>query len=218
MPDQAHRRHEHDFLNGPPPQTAGQPGPFGHSTPENGAIMTTTDPVKTQNRRRTRRLALAASLTAVILPVTAASGDTSTGSQSGEREARRTLHFEVRFSPFNLVDVPPSAGAEGDYRPGDYVTFSDTLLDRSGQRVGTEAGSGLITRVSDSAIQLVYTMTVRLHGRGQISAQGLSSSAPTKHLAVTGGTGRFIGAEGYLDLVERSDGTGSLDVTLVDNS
>ena len=178
--------------------------------------MTTTDPTQAHTRRRTRGLALAATLTAVILPVTAASGDTSTLSQPSNDDSRRTLHFDVKFSPFNVIDVPPTAQAEGDYRPGDYAIFSDALLDRSGQRVGTEAGSGLITRVSDTGIQVVYTMAVRLHGRGQISAQGLGSPAPTKRLAVTGGTGRFIGADGYLELVEHGDGTGSLDITLID--
>jgi hypothetical protein len=57
-------------------------------------------------------------------------------------------------------------------------------------------------------------LTIRLAGRGQISAQGLSSSAPTKRLAVTGGTGRYVGAAGSLSLVENGDGTGSLTVTL----
>jgi hypothetical protein len=178
--------------------------------------MTTTNPTQTLNRRRTRRLALAASLAAVILPVTAASGDTSNVSRPDDADARRTLHFDVKFSPFNVIDVPPTAQAEGDYRPGDYAIFSDTLLNRSGRPVGTEAGSGLITKVSDSGIQVVYTMTVRLHGRGQISAQGLGSPAPTKRLAVTGGTGRFVGADGSLELVEHGDGTGTLDITLVD--
>lgn len=189
----------------------------GQSTPEIGATMTYPSTlVQPPNPRRRRGLALAAVLAAVLLPVTAASGDTSTRSQPRDGDSRRTLHFDVKFSPFNLIDVPPTAQGEGDYRPGDYAVFSDTLLDRSGRRVGTEAGTGLITRVSDSGIQVVYTMTVRLHGRGQISAQGLGSPNPNKQLAVTGGTGRFVGADGYLDLVEHGDGTGTLDITLVD--
>lgn len=179
-------------------------------------MTTTANPTQPPNRRRTRGLALAAVVTAVLLPVTAASGDASTPSPAGDGDSRRTLHFDVEFSPFNLIDVPPTAQGEGDFRPGDYAVFSDTLFDRSGRRVGTEAGTGLITRVSDSGIQVVYTMTVRLHGRGQISAQGLGSPNPNKQLAVTGGTGRFVGADGYLDLVEHGDGTGTLDITLVD--
>jgi hypothetical protein len=172
----------------------------------------TTDRTPDTRRRQTHGLALAACL-ALLVPVTAASGDPV--AQTRATEASRTLHFTVRFSPFNIIDVPPPARADGDYRPGDYLTFSDTLLDRSGHRVGVEAGSGLITRISDARAQVVYSMAVRVRGRGQISAQGLSSAAPTKRLAVTGGTGRYAGADGYLVVVEHRDGSGTLDITLV---
>jgi hypothetical protein len=175
----------------------------------------------TATPRRTRRLALRGlALLAPLVLVTplAAAGDTAAAAGGpGPSDHRQVLRFQVKFSPFHIVDVPPKARFDGDYQAGDYVTFSDRLFNGTGRRVGAEAGSGLLTNVSEAGLQVSYTLTIRLAGRGQISAQGLSSSAPTKRLAVTGGTGRYMGAAGSLSLVENGDGTGSLTVT-VDSS
>jgi Dirigent-like protein len=122
------------------------------------------------------------------------------------------LHFGVRFSPQDVVDVPPRQRHPGDYRAGDYVVFSDVLTNRSGKPVGTEGGSGLITRV-DPSVQLDYVLSIQLPG-GQVVAQGLASPAAAKHLAVIGGTGRFSGARGDLHLVEHRDDTGALTLSL----
>jgi hypothetical protein len=179
--------------------------------------MTMTVTAATATRRRNRRRALGLALVAPLVLVSslAAAEDTAASARGlGTSGHRQVLHFEVKFSPFHIVDVPPKARFDGDYQAGDYVTFSDRLFDREGRRVGAEAGSGLLTNVSEAGLQVSYTLTIRLAGRGQISAQGLSTSAPTKRLAVTGGTGRYVGAAGSLSLVENGDGTGSLTVTL----
>jgi hypothetical protein len=146
--------------------------------------------------------------------VTAAQAATTTDVHNqGASGASRVLHFGVQFSPQNVIDVPPLQQHDGDYRPGDYVVFSDVLTNRTADPVGTEGGSGLITQVSDTAIQLYYSLAIQIPG-GQITAQGLASPAPTKRLAVTGGTGAYTGAAGSLELIENGDGTGSLTLTL----
>ena len=71
----------------------------------------------------------------------------------------------------------------------------------------------LITRVSGTTIQLYYSLAIQIPG-GQLTAQGLSSPAPSKRLAITGGTGVYTGAAGSLDLIENGDETGSLTLTL----
>jgi len=117
-----------------------------------------------------------------------------------------TLRFEVRFSPFHLVD------ADGDRTTslGDYVVFHDVLL-MHGKRVGDEGGSCPLVDVDQGLIHC--TGTIRL-AAGQITFQGLTSTAPTKQLAVTGGTGRYQGVGGEATLVEFGDQTGSLTVRL----
>jgi Allene oxide cyclase barrel like domain len=154
---------------------------------------------------------------AVIGTVAAATltGGAAAADTSGETATHpaQVLHFGVDFSPPNVIDVPPVQRHPGDYQPGDYVTFSDVLRNGRGTAVGTEAGSGLITRIDATSIQVYYSMAVQLPG-GQLAAQGISSNAPTKHLAIVGGTGRYVDASGDLQLVENGDGTGRLTLTL----
>lgn len=143
--------------------------------------------------------------------ITAASAQTSTAhEQSHSKQIKR---FGVKFSPFNVIDVPPLQRTDGDYQPGDYAVFSDILTNPAGRTVGTEGGSGLITKVSPSGAQVYFTLAIKLHN-GQLAAAGLASTAPHKRLSIVGGTGAYTGANGRVDLVENGDGTGSLTLTL----
>ena len=117
-----------------------------------------------------------------------------------------TLHFDVQFSPFKLIDVDHDGGPS----LGDYVIFHD-LLSSHGKQVGDEGGTCPIVDATEGLIHCTGTM--RLPG-GQIAFQGLTTAAPTKELAVTGGTGRYQGAGGEVTLVELGDGTGTLTVRL----
>jgi hypothetical protein len=123
------------------------------------------------------------------------------------------LHFGIHFSPQNVIDVLPLQQSDGDYRAGDYTVFSDTLTDGHGKNVGTEGGTGVITKVDATGAQINYTLTIEIAG-GQITAQGLGSPDPHKHLAITGGTGKYVGARGEVDAIEHGDDTGSLTLTL----
>jgi hypothetical protein len=57
------------------------------------------------------------------------------------------------------------------------------------------------------------TGTIRL-ADGQITFQGLTTTASTKQVAITGGTGRYQGVGGEATLVENPDQTGTLTVRL----
>jgi hypothetical protein len=118
----------------------------------------------------------------------------------------KTLRFDVRFSPFHLVDV----GGDGGPSLGDYVVFHDILL-RDGEEVGDEGGTCPIVDVEQGLIHC--SGTVRLPD-GQLTFQGLTTTAPTKLLAITGGTGCFQGAGGEATLVEFGDDTGTLTIRL----
>lgn len=184
--------------------------------------MTTDQPTPTPTKRTTRHVtrSTAVLVTAAALGLTGSSVVAASAQPHLSSAATASandvsvLRFGVTFSPQNVIDVPPRAEHLGDYQPGDYVTFSDTLTHPSGDVVGKEAGSGLITKIINTHVQVYYTMAIKLPGRGQIAAQGLSSNAPTKRLAITGGTGQFNGVSGHLDLVEHRNGTGTLTLTL----
>lgn len=118
----------------------------------------------------------------------------------------KTLRFDVRFSPFHLVD----ADGDGATSLGDYTVFHDILL-RDGQQVGDEGGTCPIVDIQQGLIHC--TGTIRLPG-GQLTFQGLTTTAPTKLMAITGGTGRYQGAAGEATLVEFGDDTGTLTIRL----
>jgi len=142
-------------------------------------------------------------------PSAPASAAQSVAVASHPSHHRTVLRFGVIFSDHYVVDVPPAnPNAVG---LGDYALFSDKLLDRKGHKVGTEGGSGLVTDIATG--QIFFNLAIQLP-HGQITASGLSSAAPSKELAVTGGTGRYVGASGRLNLVENGNGTGSLVITL----
>jgi hypothetical protein len=117
----------------------------------------------------------------------------------------KTLRFDVVFSPFFVVDV-----GEPNLSLGDYTVFHDQLFSH-GERVGDEGGTCPIVDVDQGLIHC--TGTIRLSG-GQITYQGLTTTAPTKHLAITGGTGRYQDVSGQATLVEFGNDRGSLTVRL----
>lgn len=174
---------------------------------------TTAEPSPAR-RFRVRRKGAAATAAAALVAagaLTASAQADPSRVPGGAGHHVQVLHFAVEFSPFTIIDVPPTARQPGDYRAGDYLVFSDQLSDRAGTKVGTEGGSGLLTKVGASGFQVHYSLAVRLR-EGQFVVAGLASEAPTKRLAVVGGTGRYLGAIGDLELVEHPDGTGSLTI------
>ena len=177
--------------------------------------------------RRRRGLVTTTAVAAAVVAGTAVAVVTSTTSAGATPRAATSaptaasspahhatvLRFGVKFSDHYVVDVPPVGKTKNDFGIGDYAVFSDQLLDRTGHVVGSEGGSGLVTKTSKTEAQIFFTLAIQLP-HGQITASGLSSPAPSKELAVTGGTGRYVGAGGRLNLLEHGDGTGSLVITL----
>jgi hypothetical protein len=190
--------------------------------------MDDQSPRTTTPRRRRWRVAavlaaaavVAGTSTAAIAALTPSAAASATQSPAATSRHVTVLRFAVTFSPFHIVDVPPLAKQAGDYGVGDYVVFSDQLLDGRGRVVGTEGGSGLLTGilpsipgVSTGGPQVAYDLTIGLR-QGQIAVQGLASPAANKQLGIVGGTGRYVGASGHIDLTEFGNGKGSLVVTL----
>jgi hypothetical protein len=117
----------------------------------------------------------------------------------------RTLRFDVQLSDFHLVDV-----GEPGLNLGDYPVFHDLLFSH-GKQVGDQGGTCPVVDVSHGLIHC--TGTIRLSG-GQLTFQGLTTTAATKQFAITGGTGRYQGVGGQGTLVEFGNGTGSLTLKL----
>ncbi|WP_448638227.1 allene oxide cyclase barrel-like domain-containing protein [Geodermatophilus sp. URMC 63] len=102
-----------------------------------------------------------------------------------------TVAVPDRNTDLDLGDPGPS--------PGDAQVFLDDVR-RDGTTIGTNAGSCTITSLSESRSSVACTATLTLP-EGQIAFQGAADEDPGAGpagftWAVTGGTGRYAGAEG----------------------
>ena len=93
------------------------------------------------------------------------------------------------------VDEPPAGFSQGDES-----TTSSGLWNAAGQRVGRLDAAGTVTAVfmQTHTARLQFTFTSTLRG-GQITATGVLIGSDATHgfdAAITGGTGKYRGAEG----------------------
>ncbi|MEU6621792.1 dirigent protein [Streptomyces litmocidini] len=105
--------------------------------------------------------------------------------------------------------IPPPATSESNPPPkvGDTPVFADDLFrTKGGDKVGRDGVSCAVVRVSGDQVDMNCVGTIVLNGGpgGQLTAQALttfdtSNDSPSAFdLAVTGGTGDFKDARGYI--------------------
>jgi allene oxide cyclase len=107
-------------------------------------------------------------------------------------EKRRTLRFVAINTESNFIDL----GEKGDTL-GDYFVFTHNLL-RRGEQVGHVSGQCTIVSVvgAESEPQCVVTASLRgglITGQTLIGPHGATGDIVQ---AITGGSGRYTGAEG----------------------
>jgi allene oxide cyclase len=101
------------------------------------------------------------------------------------------------------TDTTTDTGAAKD-SVGDILTFANNVFNAADKtKVGTDNGYCLRT-VAGAAYECNWT--VFLAG-GQITVEGPFFDAKNSTLAITGGTGRYRGARGTMDLRSRAKGT-----------
>ena len=137
-----------------------------------------------------KRLGLLSAMTALVAlavgVVSPASGS------SGDDDAPRT----IRLVAINTEGKFLHFGAEGDTL-GDYFVFTHKLLRRGGQ-VGHVSGQCTIVSVAGAESEPQCVVTASLRG-GQITTQvliGPHGATGDIVQAITGGTGKYTGAEG----------------------
>ncbi len=97
---------------------------------------------------------------------------------------------------------------------GEFLVNHGTLVDDKGRTVGHYAAHLLGTTVATGAApEVQLTTTLSLAG-GQITAQGLEEPpAEGGTIAITGGTGRYVGARGEMRFHDTDETT--TDITLI---
>jgi allene oxide cyclase len=94
------------------------------------------------------------------------------------------------------TDVTTDTGAPGD-SVGDILTFANAVFDSKDQnQVGTDQGFCVRTAVGKS-YDCQWTTILK---RGQLMVQGPFFDTKGSELAITGGTGRYANARGYMVL------------------
>ncbi len=99
------------------------------------------------------------------------------------------------------TDVVTDTGAEGD-SAGDLLTFANEVFDESNTDV-VGADQGYCVRVvAGASWECIWTIFL---AGGQITVEGPFYDAGPSALAVTGGTGDFAAARGWMDLTFNND-------------
>ena len=100
------------------------------------------------------------------------------------------------------TDTTTDTGATGD-SVGDILTFANKVFDATDTtEVGTDNGYCLRT-VAGAAYECNWTTFL---AGGQITVEGPFFDAKDSTLAITGGTGRYRGARGEMELHSRENG------------
>jgi hypothetical protein len=142
--------------------------------------------------------ALSAAIAVVALAVGVVSP--AVGSSGGAAE-ERTFRVVANITEVNFVDV----GTEGASL-GDEIVFSNKLLE-DGNEVGHEGAVCTTVSLERQEAQCIATFSFR---DGEITAQALIRLRSTTPYAVsiTGGSGKYEGAEGEIQVTPVSDTEG----------
>jgi hypothetical protein len=133
----------------------------------------------------------------IVLVALAVSAVTPALGSSGDDDERQTMRVVSVTTEEEFLDL----GAEG-FSLGDEFVFSSKLL-KGGNQVGHAGVVCTITSVEREEAQCLATAWFR---GGQITAQGLiAGEAQTFVVPITGGSGKFEGAEGVVHSRQVSD-------------
>jgi allene oxide cyclase len=139
--------------------------------------------------KRLLTLVVAVAAAAVVFAVIGGAGSASPG--GGKR-----IHVVERATTDAVVDL----GDAGD-SAGDTLTFANQVFDASNTHaVGTDQGYCFRT-VAGEAWECAWTTFLP---KGQITVEGPFYDAADSALAITGGTGRYRNARGWMELHARS--------------
>jgi len=115
----------------------------------------------------------------------------------------RTQAMVVHVVEHATTDTTTDTGKKGD-SAGDILTFSNAVYDQADKhKVGTDNGFCIRT-VAGAAYECWWTT---LLAKGQITVEGPYYDKKNSVLAITGGTGAYADAHGWMALNSKAGGT-----------
>jgi hypothetical protein len=130
--------------------------------------------------------------TLLIVTVVVGTGMGPAAARAGER-----LQLVERSVNETLIDL----GAKGD-SAGDLLPFANPVYDAENKTPRGTTQGFCIRIIAGKSWECFWTLTLK---DGQITVEGPYSDTGDSILAVTGGSGRFVGAKGQLTLHPRDE-------------
>jgi hypothetical protein len=124
---------------------------------------------------------------------------------AGAAPSGRTIDIHAATAQENFMDASPAG-----FSLGDVAVIHDHLTNAGGKPAGHDGVVCTVTLVTSHGAQFQCLVTAHLKG-GDLTAQGLFTEPfrqphhPTVLFAVTGGTGAYAGADGFVRVHEVSE-------------
>jgi len=138
--------------------------------------------------------AVAIAVAAVVATVAAARP-----AKQGPRPGEVTVHVIEHATTDAVTDLTPSGDSAGDV-----LTFANELFDRSNSKHSGHDQGFCVRTVAGAAWECWWTAFL---AGGQVTVEGPFYDTRNSRLAVTGGTGAYANARGWMQLVSRAGGT-----------
>jgi len=139
--------------------------------------------------------AVAIAAAVAVVATVAAAGPAKQGPKPGEV----TLHVIEHATTDAVTDLTPSGDSAGDV-----LTFANELFDRTDTKHTGHDQGFCVRTVTGAAWECWWTAFL---AGGQVTVEGPFYDARNSRLAVTGGTGAYANARGWMQLLSRAGGT-----------
>jgi hypothetical protein len=110
---------------------------------------------------------------------------------------------DARNNPARMIDM----GEPGDSM-GDILVFDQPLLDKNKNKIGSNSGTCIRTRVGFSfQCQWTLTFSNKIENSGSIVVAGRELDKGASTVSIIGGTGNYSGISGEMQSTNNNDGT-----------
>lgn len=140
-------------------------------------------------------LAAVAIAVAAVVAAVAAAGPAKQKPKRGDV----TVHVIEHATTDAVTDLTPTGDSAGDV-----LTFANELFDRTNTKHSGHDQGFCVRTVAGAAWECWWTAFL---AGGQVTVEGPFYDARNSRLAVTGGTGAYANARGWMELLSRAGGT-----------
>ena len=146
----------------------------------------------------------------VIVALAMAAALPAASSQQGLDQTIRVIEVQTEARSLDFGHQGPSLGDE-------FIFHSD--LRTGGESIGHDGGTCTLTSLDEGSMGELQCVVTLWFDEGQITAQGLiqpsESSAERFEVAITGGTGIYVGAAGQITVVPQTGRRSRLIISVV---